>query len=657
MLSFCKNVLLLRNSKFIYALLLLFALLWSVIHFPWISADGGSPSMYEYGYFVTDEGYYLGGAKEKYCFDRFVDVDRRESYAWSLSPGMSVMSWFSFRIFGQHYWAARLPFFVLNLVAWLVLLRFLSKKILPVFAFFLCLITALNPYMITYARTASTDITIGSLLVISYCVGCGRKYYMPILSGLIFGVALWIKFSVYAFIPIVCSAAFVIPAWRSRFLRLASFAGGFTAAFVFYKVGVWLCLHNDALIQNTTVKHLIKITAASYPMPNIFDFNIYPIALSVFPRYPTVGFIGCFFVLSILLSALIFLWRLFNNHLRLDHRAVLYVGVIAYAGAIAIMNTYYTHYYIPLMMLTPVILHAVQKDLRKGSNLKPKLLMVIPVLIMLGVVLSLFVKYGTLSREEIQKLVPALCNQYNLPKTSLWGIMIKPLLFSVAVCFLGGMVLLYKRFRVLSVIGLLISCLGSVSVLVAQIPALAISKVTKMYDSANANVAVMTLMLGVLFVCLMWGLPKWVSRTKIWVPSIIGCFIITTSVNPVLRKGYKDLSVRSYHHKNAGRSFAGKLPENAVVIGECVPQMFFETSIRPMSLGNSNPVARTIKYHEKYPEVPLFAVLPAGHHHMKSFIDAKDKIKLSLVATEKAPGSGSFNVIDHHLVRIFVLGK
>ena len=50
--------------------------LWGATRWPWLSCDGGVPSLWEYGYFVTDEGYYLGGGKDKFCFGCFVDLLR-----------------------------------------------------------------------------------------------------------------------------------------------------------------------------------------------------------------------------------------------------------------------------------------------------------------------------------------------------------------------------------------------------------------------------------------------------------------------------------------------------------------------------------------------------------------------------------------------------
>ncbi len=645
-----------RDSKIKFLFLCLFLALWASIHFPWIAADGGNPTIYEYGYFATDEGFYLGGAKEKLCFEKFIDVGRGEAFAWALSPAMSVLSWFSFRLFGQEYWAARLPFFLLNLAAWLILLRFLSRKTLPLLAFGLCAIAAFNPYMITYARTASTDIAIGSTLVIAYCVGRKKEYRYAILSGFIFGFAVWFKTSVYAFIPITMSAAFAVPTWRCRIIRAVNFMLGFVAAFVCYKAGVWLCLHNDAVSQNTSVEHLFKITANSYALPNPFDFSIYPAALSSFPRYPTIGFLGCFFVLSVLLSALFLVWRLFNKRFCFDHRILLYTGVLLYAGAIAMMNTYYTHYFIPLVMMTPILLVEAREDLEAGVNVKWKSLVMLSSLVMIGLCIYLFMEYESLSQPQLQKLLPIACNQYNFPRNCLWSPLLRPLLVSGCVLFCSSLLFLIKRFRLLSVIGLGLSCFGIASVMVAQLPALAISKVANFYDSGIALGAIYTIMLGIMFLPLIWGLPKFFSQSKHWYLFIFIFFALTTALNPALRKGYIDLGLRTYLHKNAGRTFAALVPENAIVIGESAAQLLFESAIRPMSMANYNPVDNTVVYHKKHPHVPLYAILPAGHHHLKAFVDAKDKVRLTLIQTVKAPGSGSFDPVDHYLVKIDFVG-
>jgi hypothetical protein len=49
-----------------WMLLLVFSAIYLLLRLPWITGDPGIPSVWEYGYNATDEGYYLAGGKEKH---------------------------------------------------------------------------------------------------------------------------------------------------------------------------------------------------------------------------------------------------------------------------------------------------------------------------------------------------------------------------------------------------------------------------------------------------------------------------------------------------------------------------------------------------------------------------------------------------------------
>ncbi len=89
-----------RTSAARFFFLAVLLLIWGVTRWPWLSCDGGTPAFWEYGYFVTDEGYYLSGGKEKFCFGMFVDVLRGEACTFGFSPLTHLLCWLSYRVFG-----------------------------------------------------------------------------------------------------------------------------------------------------------------------------------------------------------------------------------------------------------------------------------------------------------------------------------------------------------------------------------------------------------------------------------------------------------------------------------------------------------------------------------------------------------------------------
>ena len=96
---------------------LAFLLLWGIPRIGWITCDGGVPAMWEYGYFVTDEGYYLDGGKEKLLYGDFVDLTRTEAFTYGFSPGTHWLAYLALSCFGLSYWAFRIPFILIGSLA------------------------------------------------------------------------------------------------------------------------------------------------------------------------------------------------------------------------------------------------------------------------------------------------------------------------------------------------------------------------------------------------------------------------------------------------------------------------------------------------------------------------------------------------------------
>ena len=63
-------------------LLIAFIAIYLAFRIPWMSSDPGIPSVWEYGYNSTDEGYYLSGGKEKLLWGHFVDLPRSEAFTY-----------------------------------------------------------------------------------------------------------------------------------------------------------------------------------------------------------------------------------------------------------------------------------------------------------------------------------------------------------------------------------------------------------------------------------------------------------------------------------------------------------------------------------------------------------------------------------------------
>ena len=76
-------------SRLLFGSLLL--LLFIVTRWLWIDCDGGTPTLTEYGYFQTDEGFYTGGGKRKFVYDQFINVLRSAPCTYAICPSTHVL--------------------------------------------------------------------------------------------------------------------------------------------------------------------------------------------------------------------------------------------------------------------------------------------------------------------------------------------------------------------------------------------------------------------------------------------------------------------------------------------------------------------------------------------------------------------------------------
>ncbi len=210
----------------LFFLVLLLGIL-GITRWTWIDCDGGTPSLNEYGYFATDEGYYCGGGKNQYLFGQFVNVLRASPNTYAICPALHVLTWGSFSIFGQTTWAHRVFPLLFSTLAWAALFYFLSRRTRPWIAFALCACCVLNPLLMVYERTASSDVLMASVVVMGYILARRKGFLGPFLGGCVFGLGLWVKQSIWVLVALGLSGALATHNTRHRLRRSVYFALGF----------------------------------------------------------------------------------------------------------------------------------------------------------------------------------------------------------------------------------------------------------------------------------------------------------------------------------------------------------------------------------------------------------------------------------------------
>lgn len=222
---------LIKNIKTSDILLFLaFVAIFLLFRIPWLDCDAGIPSMWEYGYNVTDEGYYLVGGKEFFLHGHFVDLPRAETATYGYAPGLHYLSLLAHYCFGLSDWAWRIPFVLINFCAWSALFVFLTRKTCALTAFLVLAAFSMMPMVIAYERTASNDVLIGSLMVLSCVLAYRGGWCRLIFSSLAIAAVSLVKPSVWVLLPLSVIAALRGYPVKEALRRFAVFAISFAVA-------------------------------------------------------------------------------------------------------------------------------------------------------------------------------------------------------------------------------------------------------------------------------------------------------------------------------------------------------------------------------------------------------------------------------------------
>jgi len=622
----------------------------------WIDCDGGTPSLLEYGYFATDEGYYAAGGKQKLLMGRFISLIRANPNTYAICPSSHVLTWLSFLIFGQTTWAHRVFPLLINTASWLALYAFLSRRTLAWIAFTLCAVCVLNPFLLVYSRTVCNDTLMASVLLLGYVVARKKGWVPALLGGCVFGLGLWVKQSIWVLALFGLSGAAMAPDKKSRWRRMACFAAGFAVSCALQYVLIRLLIHPDAVAQEATIDELLAASNSSYGLPNPFDLVHTLKGISSFPRVPTGGLLSMWIPLVIVFPALLLVRRLTDLPVRWDGRMLLYAVFPLYALAIMIMDVYYAHYFIPIIAFFPVLWLVARRDLKRWSGHDRWHALLLTAVTGLFV----FVSFHTFDVAEAQaeSLNAYLANAYNLPQKIVWTRNGGYILAGAA--FITAMALWARgeRPRCWTVLGLVLSALGVAELCYSRLPLSEAYKYTSLFPSTMKDVAYVLQAGSVVLFFAVWCMPGLVRKGARWTLFLVALMLFATVANPRWRKGVPELTERGHLHKRAVADLSRIVPEDAVVFGERAPQLFLSLKARVSPVPNADPVPTVLKIHEQFPERPLFALIDAEHnYHFTHYNDNKDKIRMQVIHTLKLPSFNTGLPCDVFLVRLTVLDK
>lgn len=624
----------------------------------WLTGDPGIASVWEYGYNATDEGYYLDGGKEKLLWNHFVDLTRTEAFTYGFSAGTHWLSYLAHLAFGLSTWTWRLPFFLIAGLAWIVAFVHLSGKSSPANALFLCLSASSLPMQIAYERTASNDVLIGSLAVIAYVTATGKDKWRLFAASLLTGLVVLVKPSVWALIPVVAAGILQAPKFRRKWVDVTCYVAAAVACVFLCKLLAAVAVLPDAHQANVSMWEIVRRTTTHYPLPRLTDFASHFRGLSAFPRDPSYALLGVSTVFVFVLPICMAMKNLVN--LRFNGNTLLFVSIPGYVAAINVMNTQYTHYFIPALMFLPIVVHVAADEIEAtcadGTIRLKSVLTIVGLVIAACAIGLLFLSGFTLTPQQAQLYYSRI---YNFPSKNVWGAtssVMAVFMFSVLALLL---ILRGPGHARRNALAWLVSVFFAASVIFAVLPAVQLAPYIRQPSTQYfAPMSVVLLASTVLLVCV-FGLKGGLLRNRFMTPFFAVSIAICYAATPNWRKAAREL-VRpaTHYHAAAASQLAALLPADAIVIGERANQMLMSLPIRTATTfaANSNPIPVIKSILASAPNAKLYALADSQHsYNLQHYREHSREYALRPVKSFKMPSFGTGALADVYLCKIEVL--
>lgn len=647
-----------ERKKTFWLCLIAFSAVYLLMRLFWLDGDPGVAAAWEYGYNATDEGYYLSGGKEKFLWGFFVDLPRTEAFTYGFSAGTHWLSYLAHAMFGLSTWTWRIPFFLITCTAWLMSFLYVSRKSGSVNALLLCLATSLIPMQVAYERTASNDVLIGSLAVIAYVLATGNRRWRLFAAAFVTGLIVLVKPSVWVLMPVVAAGVLQSPKFGRRWIDVACYAVS-AVLFVFMcKILVAVMVLPDAHRAGIGVWEVVKRTTTHYPLPNVLDFASHFRGLSAFPRDPSYVLLGVSTVLVFVLPIAMAMRNLVR--LRLNGNTLLFVAVPAYVAAINVMNTQYTHYFIPTLMLLPIVIDASASEIAEADSSETPT-RTRDVWLLLGFTVAacavglLFLSGFVIKPQTAQQYYSKV---YNFPAKNVWGATWSIMAAFTAIAVVALSVLRGFAHVRRNVLVWGVSAFFAASVAFAAIPSVQLASHLRQDPALYFAPMSVVLTCASLLLVSVFGVKGGFLRNRAMSAFAFAAIAVCYLATPNWRRAASELlRAPTHHHAEIAKELAGVLPADAIVIGERSNQMLMSLPIRTATTFASNsdpiPVIRSILASE--PSAKLYALADSQHaYNLRHYREHKNEFELRLIKTFKMPSFGTGSLADVYLCKIEV---
>lgn len=654
-----------RGRQKFWLMLLAFAAVYLVFRLPWMSCDPGIASVWEYGYNATDEGYYLSGGKEKFVWGFFVDMPRNEAFTYGFSAGTHWMSYLAHRLFGLSTWTWRIPFFALYFCGWIAMFCHLSRRAGAYVAFALCTAASVVPMVVAYERTASNDASIAALAVLSYVCAAGGTRWRIVLAGVLAGAIVLVKPSVYVLLPIIAAGVADEKDLKTCCKDIALFVVVAVASVFVWKLVVALSVIPDAKRAGLSVWEVVRKTTTHYPLPSIFDFTSHLKGLSAFPRDPSIQFLGGLAVLLFPIPLGMAVRSVLD--MRFNGRLILFLAVPAYIAAVSVMNTIYTHYFLPVVVMLPILSLAVSREMAEvgedGGETRGSSWQVLLVVVVLCAVGILFLASYSLPPAVSQTFYSRI---YNMPAKNVWGMTWPQMSAFVTVAVAAVAVTEALRGAKAGVVALrsvaaAVVAFFAASVVFAALPGMTIAPYMKKASVDYFAPMSVSFVASAVLLAVMFGFVRGIAGRVVVLLALPLCVVSSYLATPNWRSAFCELATHGTHlHEQVANELAALLPKDAIVIGERSNQMLMSLPVRTATTfaSNSDPIPVIESILKTEPGAKLYALVDSQHaYNLQHYREHADKYQLRLVKTFKMPSFGTGALADVHLCKIFKVGK
>ena len=632
-----------------------FIALWCALRVFWIDADAGVPSLWEYGYNVTDEGYYMGAAKDKFLRGVFCDYAIGESFTYGYSPLTHWLAYVGYALFGLSSWGWRVPFLALYLTAWCLAFLYARRKCGNVLAFLWCAVFSSLPVVVAYERTACNDVAIAALAIIAFCLAAGKGWWRIPVAAAVAGAICLVKPSIWVLLPLVAAGILSERKTRAGWIDIGLFVLASAVAIAVWRGLAVLSLKPEAPLHGLTAAELIQKTTTHNALPSLLDFNLLFRGFSSFPRDICLKSLGPAAPLMTLVPLAIALRDIVSR--RWSWRLLLYLSIPAYVAGVSTNNSICLHYYHPALLSLPILFTTMDGDF-EGAEAKARNRTQAATLLFAASAagLALLAALATpLAREAAAETFSTISN---LPRRIVWTANWTPcVLFAVALSVVLAFSRGLRAARIQAPVWLALGfCAASVAF--TGIPGFKLSFFLKQPEAEWLAPMAVSAIASALFLAIAFGLPATLFRRRAFLCFVPAAVLLALVAVPSWRTGAVELlTTKSCVQREAAEEIAALIPEEAVVIGERSRQILMAKPQRTATtMPGCDPIPIVRKVFAADPEAKVFALADSQNaYNLQHFREHAREYRLDLVREFKLPSFANGQPASVYLCRVVQL--